>query len=153
MPLSRRNFLNLAGLSLTTGIAAVSLKNYYGRVAHGKNTATDKFGKLFPDPKGILDLPDGWQYRVISQRGNPMSDGTPVPTSFDGMAAFPGENGQTILIRNHELSPYQSPGVMTSEDNKYDPLSQGGTTTLIVRTIPTCPSHCNGKISPRSDRC
>ena len=31
-----------------------------------------------------------------------MSDGQPTPGIFDGMAAYPGKNGNTILIRNHE---------------------------------------------------
>ncbi|MEA5509735.1 alkaline phosphatase PhoX [Crocosphaera sp. UHCC 0190] len=132
MVLSRRNFLSLAGISITTGVAAVSLKNYYTRVANGQTTETEKFGKLISDPNGILDLPKGWQYQVISQVGKSMSDGTSVPTSFDGMAAFPGENGQIILIRNHELSPHEFPGVIASKEHKYDHLSQGGTTTLII---------------------
>lgn len=33
-----------------------------------------------------------------------MSDGFLVPGAADGMAAFPGPNGKTILVRNHELS-------------------------------------------------
>ncbi len=132
MTISRRNFITLAGMGLTSGIAAISLKNYYTRVAHGQSTKTEKFGQLIPDPNGILELPQGWQYKVISQGGNSMSDGTYVPSSFDGMAAFPGKNGQIILVRNHELSPNQNPGVNASPNDKYDHLSQGGTTTLIV---------------------
>jgi secreted PhoX family phosphatase len=48
------------------------------------------------------------------------------------MAAFPGKNGTTILIRNHELSPFQSPGVIAVLEKQYDSLCQGGTTTLII---------------------
>ena len=32
-----------------------------------------------------------------------MDDGLWVPGGHDGMAAYPGPNGKTILIRNHEL--------------------------------------------------
>ncbi len=34
-----------------------------------------------------------------------MDDGLIVPGDHDGMAAFPGPDGMTILVRNHELSP------------------------------------------------
>lgn len=32
-----------------------------------------------------------------------MDDGLRVPGAPDGMAAFPGDNGRTILVRNHEI--------------------------------------------------
>ena len=31
-----------------------------------------------------------------------MTDGNPTPGIFDGMGAYPGPDGSTILIRNHE---------------------------------------------------
>ncbi|MEM8780161.1 MAG: alkaline phosphatase PhoX [Cyanobacteria bacterium P01_G01_bin.49] len=132
MTLSRREFLNFTGLSVTVGVAAVYLKNYQTRIANGQTTKIEKFGNLVTDSNGILDLPRGWQYKIISQQGNSMSDGTIVPGSFDGMAAFPGKNGQIILVRNHELNPHEMPGINALKQYKYDQLSQGGTTTLIV---------------------
>lgn len=134
MSLSRRKFLTIAGMGVATGVAAASLKNLYIRVANGQNPTIKGLGKLVKDPNGILDLSPGLQYRIISEGGKPMSDANPVPTSFDGMAAFPGKNGQTILIRNHELSPSQSPGVIATEAFQYDKLSKGGTTTVIVNS-------------------
>src|SRR3712207_833388 len=53
-------------------------------------------------PKGDLMLPAEFNYQIISEQGKPMSDGRLTPTVFDGMAAYPGEAGTTILIRNHE---------------------------------------------------
>jgi uncharacterized protein len=41
---------------------------------------------------------------VISWTGQTMSDGSRVPGDHDGMAAFKGDNGTTILVRNHELA-------------------------------------------------
>ena len=55
-----------------------------------------------------------------------------VPGAHDGMAAFPGEYGTTILVRNHELNGTKNSEVIPRLVNKYDPLSKGGTTTLIV---------------------
>lgn len=132
MALSRRNFLTLTGLSFTSVVAANSLKNYYHLVAKGNPTITDKFGQLIPDPNGILDLPKGWQYQVISYGGKSMHDGNIVPPAFDGMATFSGNNDEIILVRNHELSPNSPYGVNGLENDKYDPISQGGTTTLIL---------------------
>ncbi len=40
-----------------------------------------------------------------------MNDGYKVPGGHDGMGAFAGANGNTILVRNHELSATSSNGV------------------------------------------
>ena len=61
-----------------------------------------------------------------------MSDGNPVPKNHDGMAAFSGPKSTIILVRNHELSPNQTPGAIAPDSKKYDRFCQGGTTTLIV---------------------
>ncbi len=60
---------------------------------------------LRPDPMAVLDLPDGFSYRVVSRAGGIMNDGLKMPPAHDGMAAFPGEDGRVILICNHELGP------------------------------------------------
>jgi secreted PhoX family phosphatase len=49
-----------------------------------------------------LALPPGFSYTVVSRGGQPMTDGTPTPGAFDGMAAFALPNGHVRLIRNHE---------------------------------------------------
>ena len=38
-----------------------------------------------------------------------MTDGLIVPARHDGMAAFPGPDGTTLLVRNHEISPGADP--------------------------------------------
>jgi secreted PhoX family phosphatase len=75
----------------------------------GENTinplkVTNKYGPLLRDPEGILDLPSGFRYKIISRVGDQMTDGFFVPGLPDGMAAFPGGEDQVIVIRNHELS-------------------------------------------------
>lgn len=60
-------------------------------------------GPLLPDPEGVLDLPAGYRYRVISRSGERMTDGFLVPGMPDGMAAFPAPDGRLRLVRNHEL--------------------------------------------------
>ncbi|WP_287129200.1 alkaline phosphatase PhoX [Candidatus Cyanaurora vandensis] len=129
MVLSRRGFFTRAGL---LGAAAVApLQAFHQRSALGLPVLGVGYGALVPDPAGRLDLPLGFQYTVFSQTGQRMSDGNSVPAAHDGMAAFVGPRGTTILIRNHELSA-PLPGVIVPPDKFYDPRSKGGTTTLVV---------------------
>ena len=60
-------------------------------------------GRLVADPDGILDLPPGFGYRIISRWGDEMDDGLLVPGLHDGMAAFDGGGGRVVLVRNHEI--------------------------------------------------
>lgn len=61
------------------------------------------FGPLKKDRRGVLDLPQGFKYKIISRAGDKMGDGFYVPHLPDGMAASSGPDGLTIIIRNHEF--------------------------------------------------
>ena len=63
------------------------------------------YGPLIEDKEGILNLPKGFSYKIISRKGEKMIDGLLVPGLADGMATFPGSDGRVIIIRNHEVSP------------------------------------------------
>lgn len=63
-----------------------------------------RYGPLVDDPNGIIALPQGFSYRLISRAGERMTDGFLVPTRHDGMATFPGPDGTTLLVRNHEMT-------------------------------------------------
>lgn len=106
------------------------------------------YGPLLKDPKGVLDLPKGFSYQIFSETGSRMDDGFQVPSALDGMAAFPGPNGTTVLVRNHELSP-GDPRTLPFFDRKaYDLIPRelvydsglaerhvcGGTTTVVYDT-------------------
>ena len=67
--------------------------------------ATHGYGPLIPDPQQVLDLPEGFTYRVISRMGMEMDDGLVVPGKHDGAATFPGPDGLVIHICNHECDP------------------------------------------------
>jgi uncharacterized protein len=67
------------------------------------------YGDLVPDRGGLIDLPRGFQYRVISEQGTTLSNGAPVPGDHHGMAAFRGSGDTTVLVRNHELRPTSTP--------------------------------------------
>lgn len=107
------------------------------------------FGPLRPDSLGVLDLPDGFSYHIISSLGEKMDDSLLVPGQPDGMGAFSGPNGVTILVRNHELNPKMTDRSPFGPDGKLisliDPAMAfdrghgkrpclGGTTTLVYDT-------------------
>ncbi len=116
---SRRRFIKHSALA-TLGLAGL------GRVSiealAGENNGSAGYGPLIPDRDGILDLPRNFTYRVISRTGQTMTDGLLVPARPDGMAAFRGPKGRTILIRNHENGA-QGPGNGAFGD-KYQRLSK-----------------------------
>jgi hypothetical protein len=62
------------------------------------------YGPLHNDPAGLLDLPEHFHYRFLSLAGTPMDDGLLVPGRHDGMAAFTGPSGSTVLMRNQEIA-------------------------------------------------
>lgn len=116
---------------------------------HERAGAAAGYGPLLPNADGLLDLPAGFQVRVISRMGQEMSDGLLVPGKPDGMAAFAGPAGRTILVRNHELEAdwlEQGPYGRANERFSRVPRNRvydaghgrkpclGGTTTLIYDT-------------------
>lgn len=66
------------------------------------------YGPMRPDPRGLLDLPEGFSYRVVSRAGERMDDGLVTPDKFDGMGCFPVDADRVALVRNHELEPDES---------------------------------------------
>jgi uncharacterized protein len=119
---SRRAFLGLGGMSA----AALAFGSWGARPSSG----SAGYGPLVQDPAGILDLPSGFQYRIISEEGSKLSNGAAVPGDHDGMAAFQGPGDTTILVRNHELRPNEGPPVVRT--NPYDSSQAGGTTGIVV---------------------
>ncbi|MBT2364118.1 PhoX family protein [Streptomyces sp. ISL-10] len=89
------------------------------------------YGPLVPDPDGLLDLPKGFRYKVLSREGDQLSLGQgPVPSNHDGMAAFAGRRGRVHLVRNHENRHNARIGVPAVEGLTYDPMGKGGCTAL-----------------------
>jgi secreted PhoX family phosphatase len=93
MQISRRNLI-VSGSGLT-------LAGLIPKLALSKIKSTE----LVDDKKGLLDLPAGFSYQVLSQMGDKMSDGYLTPGLPDGLACFAGAGQQIILMRNHELDP------------------------------------------------
>jgi uncharacterized protein len=89
--------------------------------------------------KGELALPAAFNYQVISRQGVPMRDGSPTPGCFDGMGAFAGPHGTTVLIRNHENRISRRTlgeiPVVVADNLRYDEDAEywAGCTKLVVR--------------------
>ena len=122
---SRRAFLGMGGMSA----AALALGSKSALAQQGGSSAG--YGPLVEDPGGVLDLPRGFQYRIISEEGEPqLRGGKPVPSDFDAMGAYAASGGRTILVRNHENSGGEEFPVVG--ENPYDPSQIGGTTAIVV---------------------
>lgn len=99
---SRRHFLRNAAAA---GAAFLGLKHLTG--CSTPAFSPEPSPELARDVDGLLHLPKGFSYRMISRAGERMDDGFFVPGAHDGMAAFPGPDGRVILVRNHELTPQE----------------------------------------------
>lgn len=146
MTANRRQFV-------ATSAAALAFSGF-SRLAQAQTSANPApylsqvqgYGDLVGDPKAIIDLPAGFSYTVVSQRGETMSDGLITPGKMDGMGCFPLWRSRVALVRNHEISPYDTEitafgpkrglAAQVKADRFYDTDSSGlplggGTTTLI----------------------
>ncbi len=108
------------------------------------------YGELVKDITGILDLPRGFRYSIVSRVGDEMDDGFYVPGKPDGMAAFPTSvANRMILVRNHEITDNMEWGGAFGAENEllsrvpdgmmYDRGDWsrpclGGTTTVVFNT-------------------
>lgn len=104
---SRRDFL--AGAAV--GIAFGGLLSYIyvsRKKAQISRPTAEGYGALRSDPEGILDLPQGFSYEILSRAGEEMADGLLVPGRPDAMACFPHQPGRVVLTCNHELGDWPS---------------------------------------------
>lgn len=108
-PLSRRHFMRSAG-AISLGFGGLPGLLTRAAAAPSADAPATGFGALRADPRRLLDLPAGFEYRVISRMGQRMDDGLLVPGRPDGMAAFPGPGGTTIVVRNHEIANFATKG-------------------------------------------
>ncbi len=137
--MQRRNFIKASGL-VSLGFLGLQ------RCTLGGSQFVEKtgYGKLIADPNGVINLPEGFTYKIISKMGDPMSDGFLIPGASDGMATF-DIGGKVVIIRNHELSPGSMDRAAFNMDQKeqfsnreliYDygsgeSIAVGGTTTVV----------------------
>jgi secreted PhoX family phosphatase len=148
----RRSFLVGAGgagtaLAFSGSLAAVLGQSAGATSGRGLGGRFAGYGPLVADPAGILDLPAGFRYTAFSRTEvDVLDDGSPVPGAHDGMAAFAGRRGTTVLVRNHEVDAegVEEDGLVPVTHvagRTYDPNGNGGTTTLVVDRNGNLVSH------------
>ncbi|MBG0851731.1 PhoX family protein [Streptomyces spinoverrucosus] len=133
MSVTRRHVLARTG-ALGAGIAfSGALSELFTGTAAAQHLGHTGYGPLVPDPKGLLDLPEGFRYRVLSREGDPLPSGEGrVPSNHDGMTALPGRHGRVHLVRNHENRATAKIPVPVVEGLTYDPAAKGGCTALTL---------------------
>ena len=154
----RRRFLTATG----SAFGALALSSCMSRGAPLQSVGTPVgYGGLVPDPNGLLDLPEGFSYRLVSSLGDSMSDGGTVPDKADGMGCLPLASGEIALVRNHELRPGDASGgtLAAGYDRIGGDVLPGGTTTLVLdartlerkreyRSLAGTIRNCSGGVTP-----
>ncbi|MET9607747.1 alkaline phosphatase PhoX [Streptomyces sp. NPDC006512] len=124
MSVTRRSLLAAGAVSFSGALGALFATGTPARADRG-------YGPLLPDPRGLLDLPAGFSYRVLSRAGQPLRSGEgTVPGNCDGMAAFGAGGGRIRLVRNHENRTTAALRVPAVDGLTYDPAALGGCTVL-----------------------
>ncbi|MFF3766634.1 alkaline phosphatase PhoX [Streptomyces sp. NPDC001922] len=146
MPLTRRDFAKhsaatgagvaLAGSVGVLGTAPGALGSEPGDTGEADAGRKAGYGPLVADPDGILALPAGFSYRIITRSGvTRLESGEYTPSNHDGTAAFEGPRGVTLLVNNHELkgprADWDHPVPLT-DGLVYDPAASGGCTVVEV---------------------
>jgi secreted PhoX family phosphatase len=133
MSMTRRQAIARSG-AVGAGIAFTgALSELFTGTAAAQGLGRHTYGPLVPDPKGLLDLPKGFTYRVLSREGDRLRSGEGrVPSNHDGMTALPGRGGRVHLVRNHENRADGRIGVPTVRGLTYDPAAKGGCTALTL---------------------
>lgn len=151
MPTTRRQALARTGaVGAAVAFSGALSELFTGTAAAQATGGSAGYGPLVPDPDGLLDLPKGFRYKVLSREGDQLRSGEgKVPSNCDGMSAFPyspkggrahgGGSGNSHgghrkdriwLIRNHENRKDSRVPVPTVEGLTYDPEGEGGCTVL-----------------------
>lgn len=133
---SRRGFL-VGSAAAAAGLAIAG--PFEGFVAHAARPVPYRRGAGYGPLSAVrdsrdgvvrLELPAGFEYRSFHTTGTVLGDGASLPGRHDGMATFGRRNGNSIIVRNHEINGPGTP--MGGQAAVYDPMTRGGTVTLEV---------------------
>ncbi|RYJ28378.1 hypothetical protein CU044_2795 [Streptomyces sp. L-9-10] len=132
MSATRRQILARTGATAVGITFSGALSELFsGTPAAAQGLGRRGYGPLVTDPDGLLDLPRGFRYKVLSREGDPLRSGEGgVPSNHDGMAALPGRRGRVRLVRNHENRATAAIPVPAVPGLTYDPMGKGGCTAL-----------------------
>jgi len=158
----------LSGAAIATGGVLSGL----GSVPAGAAASAGGYGPLSADPAGIIDLPRGFQYRILQRGGSrtpddvatTYDDGQKLAGDADGAASFAIGGGRTVIVTNHELSGVgelaeRVPQTFHGQPvPTYDPAEVGGTSNIVLdprnQVVSIYPSlagtknNCAGGLTP-----
>ncbi|MBP2371594.1 alkaline phosphatase PhoX [Pseudonocardia parietis] len=106
MGINRRTLLRRSGqlglgVSLFGSVQALRSAPVAGAAAA---QAVTGYGPLVDDADGMLALPEGFSYRVVTEAGQTSTyEGDPSPGVHDGAAAFAADDGNVLIVLNHEV--------------------------------------------------
>ena len=134
--MKRRTFLQLSGIISTYALSGSLSQMLFA----SKNSFFNS--KMAKDPLKVLDIHRSLSYKIISTKGQKMSDGFRVPGNPDGMSLFNIDKEHSVLVRNHELGrtsgrlmgPFKNPKVdaLNLKKKHYDINAFGGTTSILL---------------------
>ena len=137
MSVARRSLLaggTVAGVGLVVAGAVPSLAEPSPTSRRATYPSHRPFPPLMDDPAGILALPAGFSYRVVTRAGVTQLDGGQglTPSDHDGMAVFEAGRNRLHLIQNHEIGAGAALGVPHVEGTVYDAgaVDAGGCTVI-----------------------
>lgn len=137
MTSTRRTVLTgaAAGVGIAVAGAVPSLAQATPQAAR-RSGGHKPFPPLKDDPKGILALPAGFRYTIVTETGSTKLDHGQglTPSSHDGMAVFDAGRNRYTLIQNHEIKPGAEYGVPNVKGTVYDPGARNGGGCTVITT-------------------
>ena len=156
---NRRQFLTATSSAFAALVASGCMSR--GVPLNALGSGFSNYGPLVPDPEGLLDLPEGFSYKLLSSFGDIMNDGGTVPDKADGMGCLDIGNGEIVLVRNHELLPFDEPGgsIARGFGTWNGTIVPGGTTNIVLdantlavkrqfRSLGGTIRNCSGGVTP-----
>ena len=156
MSLARRSVLRgaagagAAGVGFAAVGAVPSLAEATPRPQHQQQPfpAHRPFPPLMDDPKGLLALPPGFKYTVVTRAGETkLKSGQPTPALHDGTAVFDDGRNYT-LIQNHEIGANDPLGVPQVAGTVYDAGVGRPAAARSSRSTTTAATSASGSASP-----
>ena len=153
--MTRRDLLKRSAAT-GAGIAAGSGLLNLAMALPASATPPGGYGALVADPRGLLDLPQDFSYKLFAVSGDAATDpatsgkglvpdrldtGQPYPAKPDGTGSFfQRSTKQTLLVQNHEITtPERSNGAPVPKTKidapVYDPsttTAMGGTSNVVL---------------------
>src|SRR5262245_4213421 len=143
MAVSRRQILT-SGTAAGVGLSVAGILPSLAQPAVADSSFSNNgqaSGRPFPpladDPNGILALPAGFSYKIVTREGQTdMSFGQgKTPGFHDGTGVVDASRHRLTIIQNHELTPFLSAfGVPHIDGTVYDPgaVNASGCTVIIA---------------------